>query len=147
MSLRLAAGVGGRPRIAVRQGEGADPRPRRYGGRAPADGVDGRGEGVPLQGTNRPAGLADLFEGRRQLIVYRAFYAPDVTTYPASGGAYPERACVGCSFGADQVAHPAHLNARDTTPAYVSHAPQAEQGLKERMGWQLISSTPAATRT
>jgi predicted dithiol-disulfide oxidoreductase (DUF899 family) len=26
----------------------------------------------------------------RQLIVYRAFYAPDVTTYPASGGAYPE---------------------------------------------------------
>jgi hypothetical protein len=26
-----------------------------------------------------------------------AFYAPDVTTYPAAGGAYPERACVGCS--------------------------------------------------
>ena len=43
--------------------------------------------------------LADLFEGRRQLIVYRAFYAPNVTTYSASGGAYPERACVGCSFG------------------------------------------------
>ena len=39
-------------------------------------------------------------------IVYRAFYAPDVTTYPASGGAYPEQACIGCSFGADQVAHP-----------------------------------------
>jgi predicted dithiol-disulfide oxidoreductase (DUF899 family) len=58
----------------------------------------------------------------RQLIVYRAFYAPDVTTYPASGGAYPERACVGCTFCADQVAHPAHLNAWDTTPAYVSHA-------------------------
>ena len=31
------------------------------------------------------------------------------------GGAYPERACVGCSLVADQVAHPAHLNARDTT--------------------------------
>ena len=61
-----------------------------------------------------PAGtvsLADLFEGRRQLIVYRAFYEPDVTTYPASGGSYPERACAGCSFVADQVAHPAHLNA------------------------------------
>src|SRR3954465_7368581 len=78
-----------------------------------------------FEGPNGPASLADLFEGRRQLIVYRAFYAPDVTTYPPSGGAYPERACVGCSFGADQVAHPAHLNARGTTPALVSRAPPA----------------------
>jgi predicted dithiol-disulfide oxidoreductase (DUF899 family) len=40
---------------------------------------------------------------------------------------------------ADQVAHPAHLNARDTTLAFVSRAPQAEiHGLKERMGWQPI---------
>src|SRR6202034_361024 len=41
-----------------------------------------------------PAGrvsLAGLFEGRRQLIVYRAFYGPEVTTY-AEGGSYPERA-------------------------------------------------------
>jgi predicted dithiol-disulfide oxidoreductase (DUF899 family) len=92
-----------------------------------------------FEGPDGPASLADLVEGRRQLFVYRAFYAPDVTTYPASGGAYPERGCVGCSFGADQVAHPAHLNARDTTLAYVSRAPQAEiQGLKERMGWELI---------
>src|SRR5215203_1391294 len=68
-----------------------------------------------FEGPDGPASLLDLFEGRRQLIVYRAFYAPDVTTYPAAGGAYPERACVGCSFVADQVAHPAHLNARDTT--------------------------------
>jgi predicted dithiol-disulfide oxidoreductase (DUF899 family) len=82
-----------------------------------------------------PVGLADLFEGRRQLIVYRAFYGPEVTTY-AEGGAYPERACVGCSLVADQVAHPAHLNARDTTLAFVSRADQADiQGLKERMGW------------
>ena len=92
-----------------------------------------------FEGPTGPASLADLFEGRRQLIVYRAFYAPDVTTYPEGGGAYPERACVGCSFGADQVAHPAHLNARDTTLVFVSRAPQAEiQGLKERMGWELI---------
>jgi len=93
-----------------------------------------------FEGANGPASLLDLFEGRRQLIVYRAFYAPDVTTYPQAGGAYPERACVGCSFGADQVAHPAHLNARDTTLAFVSRAPQAEiQALKERMGWQQIT--------
>ena len=77
-----------------------------------------------FEGPDGPVTLADLFEGRRQLIVYRAFYAPDVTTYPASGGAYPERACVGCSFGADQVAHPAHLNARDTTLVYVSRPPR-----------------------
>jgi predicted dithiol-disulfide oxidoreductase (DUF899 family) len=90
-----------------------------------------------FEGPDGPASLLDLFDGRRQLVVYRAFYAPDVTT--ASGGGYPERACVGCSMVADQVAHPAHLNARDTTLAFVSRAPQAEiQGLKERMGWELI---------
>ena len=49
-----------------------------------------------FDGPDGPASLVDLFEGRRQLIVYRAFYAPDITTY-AEGGAYPERACVGCS--------------------------------------------------
>jgi len=93
-----------------------------------------------FEGPNGPASLADLFEGRRQLIVYRAFYAPDVTTYPPGGGAaYPQRACVGCSMMADQVAHPAHLNARDTTLAFVSRAPQTEiHDLKERMGWQPI---------
>src|ERR671925_671691 len=72
-----------------------------------------------FEGPDGPVSLLDLFEGRRQLVVYRAF--------------------VGCSFGADQVAHPAHLNARDTTLAFVSRAPQAEiQGLKERMRWQLL---------
>ena len=92
-----------------------------------------------FEGPAGPASLADLFEGRRQLIVYRAFYAPDVTTYPASGGSYPERACVGCSFLADQVAHPAHLNARDTTLVFVSRAPQADiRGLQQRMGWEAI---------
>ena len=91
-----------------------------------------------FEGPNGDASLHDLFDGRRQLIVYRAFYAPDVTTL-APGGSYPERACAGCSFLADQVAHPAHLNARDTTLAFVSRAPQADiQGLKERHGWEQI---------
>ena len=52
-----------------------------------------------------PMSLLDLFEGRRQLIVYRAFYGPDVTT-TAPGTSYPERACLGCSMVADQVSHP-----------------------------------------
>jgi predicted dithiol-disulfide oxidoreductase (DUF899 family) len=88
-----------------------------------------------------PAGrvsFIDLFAGRRQLIVYRAFYGPDVTTY-AEGGSYPERACVGCSMVADQVAHPAHLNARDTTLVFASRAPQENiRRLKQRHGWDLI---------
>ncbi len=91
-----------------------------------------------FEGPNGPASLLDLFAGRRQLIVYRAFYEPGITT-AAEGTSYPERGCVGCSFVADQVAHPAHLNARDTTLVFASRAPQAEiQGLKERMGWQRI---------
>jgi predicted dithiol-disulfide oxidoreductase (DUF899 family) len=91
-----------------------------------------------FEGPDGRVSLADMFEGRRQLIVYRAFYGAEVTTY-AEGGSYPERACVGCSMLADQVAHPAHLNARDTTLAFVSRAPQVEiQGLKERHGWGLI---------
>lgn len=40
---------------------------------------------------------------------------------------------------ADQVAHPAHLNARDTTLVYASRSPQIEiEGLKKRMGWDRI---------
>ena len=90
-----------------------------------------------FEGPDGRASLGDLFEGRRQLILYRAFYGPEVTTY-AEGGAYPERACVGCSFVADQVAHPAHLNARDTTLAFVSRAPQADiERWKARMGWEI----------
>jgi predicted dithiol-disulfide oxidoreductase (DUF899 family) len=92
-----------------------------------------------FDGPNGPASLLDLFEGRRQLIVDRFFYESGITTFASEGDSYPERGCVGCSFGADQVAHPAHLNARDTTLARASRAPQAEiQALKERMGWQLI---------
>jgi predicted dithiol-disulfide oxidoreductase (DUF899 family) len=91
-----------------------------------------------FEGPDGPASLVDLFERRRQLIVYRAFYGPEVTTY-AEGGSYPERACVGCSFLADQVSNLAHLNARDVTLAFASRAPQAEiQGLKERHGWEHI---------
>jgi hypothetical protein len=59
--------------------------------------------------------LLDLFEGRRQLIVYRALFEPGVF-------GWPDHACRGCSLGADQVAHLKHLNARDTTLAYASRA-------------------------
>src|SRR6188508_1030150 len=64
-----------------------------------------------FEGPNGKASLLDLFDGRRQLIVYRFFFEPGVS-------GWPERGCGGCSFGADQVAHLSHLNARDTTLAY-----------------------------
>src|SRR6202048_3328692 len=85
-----------------------------------------------FDGPNGKSSLLDLFEGRRQLILYRAFFEPGVK-------GWPEHACVGCSMVADQVAHVAHLNARDTTLAFVSRAPQTDiERLKARMGWQLI---------
>jgi predicted dithiol-disulfide oxidoreductase (DUF899 family) len=75
--------------------------------------------------------LPDLFEGRRQLIVYRAFFEPGVF-------GWPEHACRGCSLGADQVGHLSHLHARDTTLVYASRAPQADIArLKARMGWDM----------
>jgi predicted dithiol-disulfide oxidoreductase (DUF899 family) len=84
-----------------------------------------------FDGPKGKVSLLDLFEGRRQLIVYRAFFEPGVF-------GWPEHACRGCSFGADQVAHLAHLNARDTTLAFASRAPQADiERLKARMGWTM----------
>jgi predicted dithiol-disulfide oxidoreductase (DUF899 family) len=91
-----------------------------------------------FEGPDGPATLAELFGGRRQLVVYRAFYGPDITTY-AERGSYPERACAGCSMVADQVAHPAHLHGRDTTLVFASRAPQEHiRGLQERHGWEHI---------
>src|SRR5439155_9630222 len=82
-----------------------------------------------FDGPDGTASLLDLFEGRRQLIVYRAFFAPGVN-------GWPDHACIGCSFLADQVAHPAHLHARDTTLAFASRASQGDiERLKARMGW------------
>jgi len=84
-----------------------------------------------FEGPRGKAGLLDLFEGRRQLIIYRAFFEPGVH-------GWPRHACVGCSIVADQVSHLAHLHARDTTLAYVSRAPQADiVRLKKEMGWTL----------
>ena len=84
-----------------------------------------------FEGPNGAASLPDLFDGRRQLIVYRFFYEPGVK-------GWPEHGCPGCSFLADQVAHLAHLNARDTTLAFVSRAPQENiERWKARMGWEM----------
>ncbi|MGE0295848.1 DUF899 domain-containing protein [Pseudonocardia sp.] len=77
------------------------------------------------------ASLLDLFAGRRQLVVYRAFLEPGVF-------GWPEHACRGCSMIADHVGNLAHLNARGTTLVFASRAPQADVArVKERMGWTM----------
>src|SRR5438045_57614 len=92
-----------------------------------------------FEGPKGKASLLDLFDGRRQLIVYRAFFEPGVF-------GWPEHACRGCSMVADQVAHVAPLNARDTTLVFVSRAPQADiASLKKRMGSEIPWSTVTAT--
>ena len=84
-----------------------------------------------FDGPKGEASLLDVFEGRRQLIVYRAFFEPGVF-------GWPEHACRGCSMCADQVAHIAHLHSRDTTLVFASRAPQADIArLKTRMGWTM----------
>jgi predicted dithiol-disulfide oxidoreductase (DUF899 family) len=84
-----------------------------------------------FEGPNGKASLLDLFEGRHQLIVYRAFFEPGVF-------GWPDHACRGCSLGADQVSNLAHLNARDTTLVYATRASQADIArLKKRMGWKM----------
>src|SRR5436309_84546 len=84
-----------------------------------------------FEGPNGKVSLLELFEGRKQLIVYRAFFEPGVF-------GWPDHACRGCSLGADQVSHLSHLNQRDTTLVYASRAPQADIArLKARMGWEM----------
>lgn len=89
------------------------------------------GKKYEFDGPQGKVHLLDLFEGRRQLIIYRAFFEPGVH-------GWPEHACLGCSLGADQVGNLAHLHARDTTLAYASRAPQADIArLKARMDWKM----------
>src|SRR5688500_3141874 len=85
----------------------------------------------PCEGPEGKVSLLDLSEGRRQLIIYRAFFEPGVH-------GWPKHACVGCSMVADQVSHLAHLHARNTSLAYVSRASQADIArLKAQMGWKM----------
>jgi predicted dithiol-disulfide oxidoreductase (DUF899 family) len=73
--------------------------------------------------------LLDLFDGRRQLILYHFMFAPGVHGWPNAG-------CPGCSMFVDQVGHLSHFHARDTSFALVSIAPLAKiEAYRRRMGW------------
>jgi predicted dithiol-disulfide oxidoreductase (DUF899 family) len=70
--------------------------------------------------------LAELFDGRSQLLVYHFMFGPSY-----------EAGCPTCSSSADAVNGVlAHLHARDATMLYVSRAPLEKlQAYKRRMGW------------
>ena len=90
-----------------------------------------------FEGPDGEVGLVDLFDGSRQLIVYRFFFDPEMKSYP-------ERGCHGCSFVGDQISHLAHLRARDTNFVAVSAGPQEHlQRYREEMGWEFPWYTTA----
>jgi predicted dithiol-disulfide oxidoreductase (DUF899 family) len=79
-----------------------------------------------FEGPDGPATLPDLFEGRRQLVVYHFMF---------EAGGDP---CDGCSMFVDTIGHLAHLHARDTSLALVSPASVTElESHRERMGWSV----------
>ena len=81
-----------------------------------------------------PAGrlsLSDLFEGRRQLLLYHFMFAPDVHGWPDAG-------CPGCSMFVDQIGHLAHFHARNTSFCLVSRAPLKNlRRYQKRMEWEV----------
>lgn len=72
--------------------------------------------------------LADLFEGRRQLVVYHFMFDPSW-----------EEGCKSCSFWIDNLdGIGIHLNHRDVTFVAISRAPYPTiQAYRKRMGWQV----------
>jgi predicted dithiol-disulfide oxidoreductase (DUF899 family) len=84
-----------------------------------------------FEGPDGRVSLLDLFAGRRQLILYRAFFEPGVF-------GWPDHPCRGCSMIADQIGHLSHVNARDTTLVFASRAPQPDIArVTRRMGWTM----------
>jgi predicted dithiol-disulfide oxidoreductase (DUF899 family) len=84
-------------------------------------------KGYVFDGPEGKATLLDLFEGRRQLLLYHFMFGPN-----------QEVGCDGCSMVVDQIGHLAHLHARDTSFALVSRAPIAKiEAFRKRMGWTI----------
>src|ERR687883_1568749 len=79
-----------------------------------------------FEGPPGKVGLPDLFEGRRQLVLYHFMFGPN-----------QDAGCDGCSMFIDQVGHPAHLHARDVTFAVTSRAPFAKlERYRRRLRWE-----------
>ncbi|CAG8956966.1 hypothetical protein HYFRA_00012017 [Hymenoscyphus fraxineus] len=81
-----------------------------------------------FEGPDGQVFLSDLFNGRKQLIIYHFMLGPE-----------DRFGCNGCSFVVDNLpSRLCHLNSRDTTLVLVSRAPLTKiEAFKERMGWNL----------
>jgi predicted dithiol-disulfide oxidoreductase (DUF899 family) len=80
-----------------------------------------------FEGPDGKATLLDVFEGRRQLLLYHFMFGPN-----------QDAGCAGCSMFVDQIGHLAHLHARDTSFALVSRAPITKiEAYRKRMGWTI----------
>ena len=80
-----------------------------------------------LEGPAGKTRFADVFEGRRQLLLYHFMFGPN-----------QDVGCDGCSLVLDQICHLAHLHARDTSFAAVSRAPIPRiEAYRKRMGWTI----------
>ncbi len=92
-------------------------------------------EDYVFEGETGRRSLLDLFEGRRQLIIYHFMFGPDW-----------DAGCEGCSWVVDAMSHPAHLHARDTSLALVSRADlNTLLAYRQRMGWTLPWYSAAGT--
>jgi predicted dithiol-disulfide oxidoreductase (DUF899 family) len=83
-------------------------------------------EDYEFKGPDGSHGLADMFAGRSQLLVYHLMFGPD-----------DEAACSGCSFTADSLAGAVvHLENAGVSFVAVSRAPlERLLAYRERMGW------------
>lgn len=80
-----------------------------------------------FEGADGKLGLLDLFEGRRQLIVYHFMFGPDQLEGHNS-----------CSLMVDNISHEEHLHGLNTTIALISRAPiERLSAFRERMGWTI----------
>jgi predicted dithiol-disulfide oxidoreductase (DUF899 family) len=96
-------------------------------------------EDYVFEGPSGKVRLIDLFEGRRQLIVYHFMFAPGVGGWPTAG-------CPGCSMVVDHIGPLEHFYARDTSLVLVSLGPLANlETYKKRMGWKVPWVSSAGT--
>jgi predicted dithiol-disulfide oxidoreductase (DUF899 family) len=92
-----------------------------------------------FEGPDKKVSLLDLFEGRRQLILYHFMFGP-------GAGGWPDAGCPGCSMVVDQIGHLAHFHSRDTSFVLVSIAPVAKiEAYRKRMGWTIPWFSSAGT--
>jgi predicted dithiol-disulfide oxidoreductase (DUF899 family) len=88
-----------------------------------------------FQTSNGERRLVDLFEGRQQLVIHHFMWID-----------HAGEGCPGCSMLVDTVGNLVHLNAANTTLAFVSRAPLEQlEAFRARMGWTIPIVSSAGT--